>query len=131
MNTRLARLLVLASALFLLRPLPAAPTDHLAPIPEATQDEKEVLALLQIGKPFIDQLGAITVPFYNPTKYTITGCIVRVSLPAEKIERIYYSENAGVQPLTDGEFTIKTSLGGRRSEDLKVEILKLRYTGKK
>lgn len=109
----------------------AAPPEHLASVPTATAQEKEIIALLQIGKPSIDQNGRIRVPVYNPTKYDLTGCVIRVTFPAEKLARIYYSEDTLIVPFKDGGFEVLTSLNGKKSEDMKVELLKLSFKNEK
>lgn len=108
-----------------------APPEHLASVPTATQQEKEIIALLQISKPYIDQNGRIRVPVYNPTKYDLTGCVIRVTFPAEKLDRVYYSENTSIVPFKDGGFDVSTSLNGKKSDDMKVEILKLSFKNTK
>lgn len=123
----LARLL-LAVAFFAISQTFAAPADHLATIPEASAEEKEVLSLLQQGKTTIDSGGTIIIPFYNPTKYYLNECAVRIFVPAQKVERVYHSDITSVPPLKDGFFKINTSVAGVRSEDIKCEILKVKYT---
>ncbi len=120
----LLALLVLVHSAF------AAPEDHLAPVPEATQEEKEVLSLLQFGPQFIDGQGIVTVRLYNPTKYVLLSCVLRVSFPNEKISRIYYSESTTIPPFKDGEFDARTALFGKKSENMKVELLTIKYAKK-
>lgn len=108
----------------------AAPEDHLATVPEATQEEKEVLSLLQFGPQFIDGNGRVTVRVYNPTKYTLLSCVMRVSFPNEKISRIYYSEGTTIPPFKDGEFDARTALYGKKTENMKVELLTIKYAKK-
>lgn len=123
MKTLLAfALLIIAHSAF------AAPADHLATVPEATAEEKEVLSLLQFGPQFIDGQGLVTVRLYNPTKYVLLSCVMRVSFPEEKISRIYYSENTMIPPFKDGEFDAKTALYGKKSENMKVELLTIKYS---
>jgi len=109
----------------------AAPSEHLASVPTATQQEKEIITLLQISKPYINENGRIMVPVYNPTKYDLTSCVIRVTFPAEKLDRIYYSEKTSILPFKDGRFDISTSLNGKKSNDMKVEILKLSFKDEK
>ena len=123
----LARLL-LAVAFFALPQAFAAPADHLATIPEASVEEKEVISLLQQGKTVIDSGGTIIIPFYNPTKYVMNSCTIRVFVPGQKIDRVYHSENTSVPPLIDGAFKIQTALIGLHNEDIKCEVLKVKYT---
>ena len=53
------------------RPLSAAPEDHLAPVPQATKVEAEVIALLQCSEPNFGPSGQVSLRVYNPTKYVL------------------------------------------------------------
>lgn len=109
----------------------SAPADHLAQVPVATKQEAEIISLLQVDKPRIDASGNITIPLYNPTKYDLTSCAVRVTLPTEKIDRIYYSGMTAIPPFKDGEFSVSTSLTNKSNVEMKCEIITLSYKTKK
>jgi len=107
--------------------LPAAPEDHLAPAPQASKMEAEVIALLEISQPVFSATGEVIMRVYNPTKYVLKSCVVRVEIPSKKINRIYTSNPTSIAPNKDGEFSIKTAIFNTDSQQAKVEILKLDY----
>jgi len=127
-----SRFALLATAIFALTTclapsLCAAPQDHLAPVPQATKEEAEVINLLEIGTPNTAYANQIRLPVYNPTRYVLKSCVVRIQLPSRKINRIYSSERATIVQNTDGEFTIQTGILNPDAREMKVEILKLAY----
>lgn len=107
--------------------LPAAPEDHLAPTPQASKVEAEVIALLEVSQPSFAPNGDVSVRVYNPTKYVLKSCVVRIEIPSKKINRIYTSDSTSIAPNKDGEFSIKTAIYNTDSQQAKVEILKLDY----
>jgi len=107
----------------------AARKDHLAVVPVATEEQQEVISLLECGKPSIDATGTIRIPVYNPTKYILSGCVVQVTFPKENISRIYYSGSTAIKPLSDGQFEIKTMIYNVKSEDMLFQIHSLSYSG--
>src|SRR6218665_2429266 len=90
---RFALITALAFALVATIPptLRAAPEEHLAPVPQATGPEAEIISLLEVGTPERVNNLELRVPVYNPTKYTLKGCVVRLQVDSLKINRIYYS----------------------------------------
>lgn len=110
--------------------LPAAPADHLAPVPTATAQEKEVISLLQTNQMSVNN-NRIFVSIYNPTKYELQSCIVRAVVPSSKIDRVYYSDKATIPPFKDGVFQIDANLDGRKTDEVKVEIIGISWAEKK
>ena len=126
---RFAIITAIAFALVATTPptLHAAPEEHLAPAPQATGSEAEIITLLEVGTPERVSNRELRLPLYNPTKYTLKGCVVRLQVDSLKINRIYYSEQTAIEPNTDGEFPFKLDLNRLESSPIKVEILKLTY----
>jgi hypothetical protein len=127
-----SRFPLLAAAIFALATclsatIQAAPQDHLAPVPQATREEAEVISLLEISTPTNGSVTQIKLPVYNPTRYVLKSCVVRIQVPSRKINRIYSSERATIEPNTDGEFIVQTGIYNPDSREIKVEILKLTY----
>jgi hypothetical protein len=110
--------------------LTAAPTDHLAPVPTATAQEKEVISLLQTNQVSVSN-NRIFVALYNPTKYELQSCVIRVVVPSSKIDRVYYSDKAAIPPFKDGVFQIDANLDGRKTDEVKVEIIGVSWAEKK
>ena len=109
----------------------AKPDDLLAIIPKPTKEEKEIISLLQVGKPDFDQMGTIHILVYNPTKYIIKGCVIQVTVPADNIRRVYFSAVTEIRPFTDGVFEVTTKLYNMRDKDFQCDILTLSYAGNK
>lgn len=134
MNATLLRrvtAIVALSAGCFLGTVSAAPQSNLAQIPAPTPQETEILSLLKVGKMSIDPQGFITIPLYNPTKYTLKSCAVRVVFRSDDIERYYLSKPAEIKPLTDGWFTIPTQLLNKSDRGMECEMLTLSYSESK
>lgn len=119
----LIAVLVIANSLS----LHAAPEDHLAPTPQASKVEAEVIALLQVSPPSFLPGGEVILKVYNPTTYILRDCVIRIEIPSRNINRIYTSGHTNIPPNKDGEFSIKTAISNPNSETSKIEILKLNY----
>lgn len=114
----------------LLAPLPllAAPSDHLAPVPTPSVEEKDIIALLQIDETSISSTGEISLGIYNPTKYLITPTFIRVKIPSRKVDRIYPVDKVEIPPFHKAFINARANLYNISPSDLLVEIVKISYT---
>ena len=124
---RNSRLLILSALLAFASLAQAAPADQLAPLPEATQVEKEVIGLLQIDRTDIDPSGNLSISLYNPSKYTLKNCAIRLQIPLRKIDRVYFSANTEIIPLHNGSFHISTQIENAYGKEFKCEIIKVSF----
>lgn len=114
----------------LLAPLPllAAPSDHLAPVPAPSVEEKDIIALLQIDETGISPTGVISLGIYNPTKYVIIPTFIRVKILSSKVDRIYPVDKVEIPPFHKAFINAQANLYNISSSDLLVEIVKISYT---
>jgi len=127
------RLLWLLLFLILAANLRAEENPLLAKGPEAPAEEKEVIALLQTDSTSLDGNGLLEISVYNPTIFTLATCVIRLKVPALKIERIYFSDSAIIPPFQVGYFRVQTRIPESRIPEgtgkrFTTDIIRLKYS---